>query len=132
MVKKQDSDSEVYVKLDYSDSVNAKRNLLEMTGSAISLQMIADKIKKLSREEISERSEEKKQLKMMIVEINKLLESMPKIKIEKPKEQKVEVHAKKIEKKEVKAKEQNPQKTERKTLNDELQEVRKKIEGLKK
>jgi len=52
MAKKQNNDSDVYVKLDHSDSLDAKRYLLEMTGSAIDLQMISGKIIKLGKKEI--------------------------------------------------------------------------------
>ena len=128
MAKKQNNDSDVYVKLDHSDSLDAKRYLLEMTGSAIDLQMISGKIIKLGKKEIVERNNAKKQLRMTLSEINKLLATMPKIPVEKTEKPRPV----KAAKKEKVQKEENPvEKKEGKTLNDELEEVRKKIANLK-
>ena len=128
MVKKNNRDSEVYVKLDSANAYEAKRNLLEATESMIRLQMIAEKLKKFHKEEISGRNDAKKQLKLMISEVNQIIEKMPKVKIGKPAVEKIEVHE------EMKPMEKNvPKKViEKKTLNQELADIKRKIEALKK
>lgn len=133
-MKKNNENSDVYIKLDYSNAHDAKKNLFEITESIIHTQMIFEKLKKLHKEEISERNNSKKQINMMISEINHIIQAMPQVKIEKPK-------MKKEESKKVEAAENNEnakkdktvkKKIEKKTLNQELEDIRKKIEGLKK
>jgi len=131
MVKKNKEDSEVYVRLDSISASGAKRGLLEAAESMIHLQMISEKLKKFHKEEISGRNNAKKELKLMISEVNQLIESMPKVKMEKPVVEKIEIHEEMQDKpKIVRA---APKKAiEKKTLNQELADIRKRIESLKK
>lgn len=131
-MKKNHENSDVYVRLDSSSAHDAKKDLLEMTESVINLQMISEKLKKLGKEEVAGRNNSKKQIRMMLSEINQLMTRLPKIKIEKPKVEKVEeIKVEPVRVKEVKEA-QVPKKIEKKTLNQELEDIKKRIESLKK
>ena len=126
-MKKNHENSDVYVRLDSSSAHDAKRDILEMTESVISLQMISEKLKKLGKEEVAGRNASKKQIKMMVSEINEILTRLPKVKMEKPRAEEIEtVNVK--EAKEILV----PKKIEKKTLNQELEDIKKRIESLKK
>ncbi|MBU2523168.1 MAG: hypothetical protein KKE23_02665 [Nanoarchaeota archaeon] len=128
-MKKNHENSDVYVRLDSSSAHDAKRDLLEMTESVIHMQMISEKLKKFQKEELSGRDGSRKQLKMMTSEINQIMARMPKVKVEKTRAEKV--HEIKVESAKTKGV-LVPKKVERKTLNQELEDIRMKIESLKK
>ena len=131
-MKKNHENSDVYVRLDSSSTHDAKKNILEMTESVIHMQMISEKLKKFQKEELAGRNGSKRQMKMMISEINQIMTKMPHIKIEKPKVLKVEEANGEIAK--TKGMKGSPvqKKVGRKSLNQELEDIKAKIKNLKK
>lgn len=135
-MKKETNDESVYIRLAHSDAVEAKKDFLEMTASVINMQLMAERLKKLGKEETSQRSCSKKQVKAMISEVNGIMEKMPKVKIERHREHKEKEELREeqpIQKVVPAKKEKEPEikKIERKTLNEELLDIKRKIESLK-
>jgi len=128
-MKKHNENFDVYVQLDSSSAHDAKRDILEMTESVINMQLISEKLKKLQKEELAERNISRKQIKTMVSEINQIVAKMPQVVIEKSKIDGINVGPMKV-------REANEPaaygKVERKTLNQELEDIKRKIESLKK
>jgi len=124
-MKSKNENSDVYVRLDSANAHDAKKQILEMTESVIHLQIISEKMKKLHKEELTGRSFSRKQIKAMISEINQLMTKLPHVKAEKSKSMKeVSIETVKSEVEEVSVR--------KRTLNQELDDIRHKIEILKK
>jgi hypothetical protein len=142
---KSAKDEDVYVSMDYFDSIESKKEFLEVTASIINMQMIGEKIKSYTKKELADRSTLRRQVKSMISEISRAIEVMPKVDaskfeehhtVKKPKEEEVYLMPPKEEEKmEVKSPKQKALKStkpaERKSLNDELADIKKKIESIK-
>ena len=139
---KSRKEEDVYVSMDYFDSLESKKEFLEITASIINMQMIGEKIKKYTKEELSSRNALGKQVRSMISDVNKTIEGMPKVDASKfaehvvhhrkPKEEEMFMPPKQEEKMEVKfPKKKAVKKIERKSLNDELAEIKKKIDSIK-
>lgn len=131
---KQNNESDVYVRLDPNDALEAKKESLEITASLIKLQIINNKIKNHGKREITDRNSAKRVVKGMSTIIGKIISEMPKIKTpkihkehhEKPQEmQVIQETPKKIKTKAGKNKIK-----QKLTLNEELMAIKQKLEGL--
>lgn len=122
-MKKNTETSDVYVRLDSANAIEAKKNILEMAESVITMQMISEKVKRLNKTELAGRNASRKQLKMMISEINHMLNHLPKVKIEKSRAKEESTDE---------SKEFSLKKIEKKTLNQELDDIKRRIQSLSK
>ena len=133
--RKNYPESDVYVKIDSSDAVQSKKDLLEVTASIINMQMLNEKIKKSGKAEIKQRAEAKAEIKSMNVLLNHLMAELPRLKVQKSEINEIES---------VQDSSMSPQqsrtgsriktiisaKPKKATLNDELLEIKRKLAGL--
>jgi small-conductance mechanosensitive channel len=115
---------DVYLKLEPYDSIDIKKALLEIEASSINMQLISEKLKERTRQELRERSAAKRQMKDASNMIYELIQRLPKAK-EIPTSFKKQI----FEEKEIKqAKSELPKKEA--GYNKQLEELRKRIAGL--
>jgi len=131
-------ESDVYVRIDPSDAIQAKKDLLEVTASLINMQMINEKVKQNGKIEVRQRAEAKAEVKSMSVVLNHLINELPKINVQKLTTHEIESredssmfdHRGSAPKQEAKAK-QAPAKPKKASLNDELLEIKRKLADLR-
>ena len=71
------ANKDVFLKIEPYDSIDIKKSLLEMTASSINMQIISERFKETSRQEIKERAAAKRQLKDASNMIFELIERLP-------------------------------------------------------
>lgn len=131
----QNNESDVYVKIDFSEALEAKKQFLEMMASLINLQMTIGSVKELGKKEMRYRSNSKRETKSTIALIGKITEELPKVKAQKP-EIKQEIHpmeslpAIMTPSKPAKDKKKKKEKPKRHTLGDELTDIKRKLASL--
>ena len=115
---------DVYLKLEPYDSIDIKKALLEIEASSINMQLISEKLKEKTRQELRERSAAKRHMKDASNMIYELIQRLPKAK-EIPASFKKQM----FEEKEIKqAKSELPKKEA--GYNKQLEELRKRIATL--
>lgn len=125
---------DVYRKIEPDVSLELKKALLEMEAADISMQMISERFREKSKEEMGERALAKRSMRELVERLNVLLENLPKS-TEIPSEIKHQI--KEAERQEmarvsesttpaIKAK-----RTHESSLKNQLEEIRKKISSLK-
>jgi len=77
----EEENKEVYIKIDQLDSVDLRKALLEIEASNVNMQIIAERLKEKSRNEIRERALAKRNMREVIEKINEMTEKLPKTKI---------------------------------------------------
>lgn len=129
-------ESDAYVRIDSSDALESKKNLLEVSASIIRMQMLNEKIKKEGKSEVKQRNDAKSEIKSMNVLLGHLMAELPRLKVQKSTIDELEAaqdptrHSRspKIEAKQKIVIPARPKKT---TLNDELLEIKRKLDALK-
>lgn len=132
------AESDVYVRIDPSDAMQAKKDFLEVTASLINMQMINEKIKQNGKIEVKQRADAKAEIKSMSVVLNHLINELPKIKVQKSAMHEIESredssmfnHRVSAPKQEVKQK-SAPARPKKASLNDELLEIKRKLAELR-
>jgi cell division septum initiation protein DivIVA len=132
--------NEVYFKLNSSEAIETKKEILEAVATILRMQIDSEKFKKLNQEFNKQRIEVKKEIDQLRHKMNDILEILPSMKIVEKLE---EVAGKKEGKNEIKIEEKKKEnkKTEKdievkkevkkpKTLKDELDDIQKRLEGL--
>ena len=71
---------DIFIKLEPSDSVELKKALLEIEASSINMQLIAEKVKEITKQELKERTLAKRSLRESSNMIYELIERLPKSK----------------------------------------------------
>jgi hypothetical protein len=71
-------DGDIFIKIHPEDSLEAKKELLEITGAVIEIQMAAEKFKQKRREEEARRVEAKRSMKGAHQALSAMLSELPK------------------------------------------------------
>jgi len=69
---------DVYMKIEPYDSIDIKKALLEIEASAINMQIIAERLKEKTRQEIRERAAAKRQMRETANMVFEFIEGIPK------------------------------------------------------
>lgn len=134
--KNNNAESDVYVRIDSSDALESRKNLLEVSASIIKMQMLNNQIKKEGKAEVKQRNDAKGEIKSMNILLSHLMAELPKVKVQRPVINEIELvqdpmrHYNKT-RAEAKLKVVAKTKPKKATLNDELLEIKRKLEGLK-
>ncbi len=122
--KSRNGNNNVFIKMDREDALESRKGLLEISESAIKLQLVSKKVREVSKKELKDRKDLKKSMKEIASEISKIENDFPNVEDFDLKSIKKSAHRASFEEEGKK-----PHHGDEK-LKDELLEIRRKLEGL--
>jgi hypothetical protein len=126
---------DIFIKMSPADSLETKRDLLEINEAVIEMQITAEKFKQQRKEEMVRRNEAKKLVREMVMAATRMVTEMPKeiqVRIRKEKPVQVQEIQKPAPKKEIiiQQKREEIKPTKMSDLQKELENIKSKLSGL--